>query len=76
MAVHVHPEKSHPVSSDPDISFVVARHAVHAPVDGDTCQSDTVTDGSIPDISTLIIHHQGSLTIEPDIVRLVGEDLQ
>ena len=76
MGVDVIAQQSHLIRSDPDVSIAVACHAIDITVDTHVCQSQLLTDGGVPDICTLVISEQGALTVEPDIIHLVGKGTQ
>ena len=73
MRVDVIAQQSHLVGADPDISTSVACHTIDVSVDAHTCQSQFFTDGGIPGVCTLVVAEEGTLSIEPDVIHLVGK---
>ena len=74
--VDIHPDETGAVSTYPDVTIAVAAHAVDGVVDADTRQTQFVADVRVPLIGTLVVDKQGSLTVQPDVVHLVGKGFQ
>ena len=76
MGVQVHPQQSELVGGNPDVATLVAHHAVDVTVHAKTRQSETFADAGVPGSGTLVIHAEGALSVEPDIILLVGKGLE
>ena len=76
VGVDIHLQQSRAVGGNPDVAFPVARHAVDAAVDAVAGESYGVADGGVPFVGFLVIHHQRALSVEPDVIYLVGKGLE
>ena len=76
VVVHVGANQSCAVGTYPDVAVAVACHAVHAVVHADAGQSQLVADVRVPYVGVLVVEHQRSLTVEPDVIHLVGKGLE
>ena len=76
MGIYVIAQQTQLVTANPDVSFLVASHTVDVTINAHTCQSQLVTEGGVPCAGILIVFEEGSLTVEPDIIHLVGKHLQ
>ena len=76
MRVNIHFQQSELVAANPDVARAVAGHTVDVPVYTVARQPERRTDIRVPRGGTLIIHIQCSLSVEPDVVHLVGEGTQ
>ena len=76
VGVDTESHQSRAVSANPDVALAVACHAIDAAVGTDARHSQLVANGRVPRVGGLEINHQRALTIEPDIVFLVGKGLE
>ena len=76
MGVDIDSQQSCPVCTYPDITFSVASHTSDATVDACSGEAELVAEFSVPCIVFLVVDHEGSLSVKPDIVYLVGKCLQ
>ena len=76
MRVDIHAQQACSVGTNPNVATAVASHTVDRMVHADTRQSQLIAHVGVPLVGVLVIHHQRALTVEPDIVHLVGKDTQ
>ena len=76
MSVDVDAHQSVAAGSYPDIPATVACHRVDAEVNVGACQSQLVADSGIPRVHLFVVDKECALSVEPDIVKLVGKDFQ
>ena len=76
VGVDVHAYQSGAVGSHPDVAVAVATHAVHGVVHADARQTYPVAYARVPYLGVLVIDEERALTVEPDVVHLVGKGLQ
>ena len=76
VSVDIGSDESGAVRAYPDISTAVAGHTVNAAVGTVASHTQLVADSGVPGVGVLVIEHQRTLAVEPDVVHLVGEGLQ
>ena len=76
MCVDIHAQQAQTVGTYPDVTAAVACHTVDAVVHADTSQSVLITNRGVPLVGVLVIHHERALSVQPDVIHLVGKGLQ
>ena len=76
MSVDIHAQQSHAVGGNPYITISVAIHAIHTAVGLCSRETKLIAHGSVPMVCLLVIHHQRALSVEPDVIYLVGKGLE
>ena len=76
MGVDVDAHQSVTIGAHPDVATAVATHGVDSVVHGDTRQTQFIADVRVPHLGLLVIEEQRALTIEPQVVHLVGKHTQ
>ena len=76
IVVDVGANQSAAVSTYPDVAAAVSCHAVDAMVNRNAAQPQMVANAGIPGIGILVVDHQRSLAVEPNVVHLVCKDLE
>ena len=68
--------ESHTVGTYPDVALAVAGNAVDAVVGIAARHAELVADGGVPGVGALVIEHECALSVEPDVVLLVGKGIE
>ena len=76
VGIDIATHQSGTVSGYPKVTTAVACHAVDTTVSIQARHTQLVADGRVPCVGLLVVKHQRALSIEPDIIHLVGESLQ
>ena len=76
VGVDIHAYQTRSVCSNPDVSLAVASHACHTVVNACSRKPQLFSNSGVPCVGFLLLNHQCSLTVEPDVIHLVGKGLE
>ena len=68
----IHAQQSKLVGTNPDATLISC-HTVDVTVDTQTRYAKTLTYGIVPCTFLLVVHHQGALSVEPNVVVLISK---
>ena len=68
----IHAQQSKLVGTNPDVTLISC-HTVDVTVDTQTRYAKSLTYGIVPSTFLLVVHHQGALSVEPNVVVLISK---